>query len=46
VRFEYLVSQEGKISGRHGVRNFLAKAKRSGIKDVLLGKVLIPKFTS
>jgi hypothetical protein len=24
------------------VRNFLAKAKRSGIKDVLLGEVLIP----
>jgi hypothetical protein len=25
-------------------KKFLAKAKRSGIKDVLLGKVEIPKF--
>jgi hypothetical protein len=24
---------------------FLAKAKRSGIKDVLLGKVLMPKYS-
>jgi hypothetical protein len=31
------------MSGRTWSEKFLTKAKRSGIKDVLLGKFLIPK---
>jgi hypothetical protein len=42
VLFRFLNSQEERRNGQVGVKKFLAKAKRSGIKDVLLGKVEIP----